>query len=92
MDAVQFSIPFLTNLRSLNLSRSRFGDRMVPDLAALLLSAPNVTELNLTNVALTGHGLKGLAEEFLAKNPPNLVSLDLTSNKFNEIDQAYQFG
>lgn len=40
MHALKVSFPFLTNLKSLNLSRNRFGDRLVEELAQALLSAP----------------------------------------------------
>ena len=57
----------------------------------MLRCAPNLADLDLTNVAMTGHGLRDFADEYLATNPKQLLSLDLTSNKFSDLEQAYHF-
>ena len=91
-ESLQFCLPFLRNLKDLNLSRNRFGDRLVSELVQVLHKAPNITSLDLTNVAFTGFGLCQFAEEYLATDPKCLESLDLTSNKMSDLEQAYRFG
>ena len=60
---------------------------MVSRVVSVLKAAPKITDLNLTNLAFSGFGLRKFAEEYLADyNPKNLISLDLTSNKFSDID------
>ena len=66
---------------------------MVPLVVEALKAAPKITHLDLTNVAWTGFGLRAFADGYLADfNPKHLVSLDLTSNKFSDIDEVYHFG
>ena len=86
------SFPFLTGLKTLNMSRCRYGDRLVEQLADLLLAAPSLTSLDLTNIALTGYGLRHFADAYLKNNPRHLHSLNLTSNKFSDLLDAYHFG
>ena len=90
---IAHSFTFLPNLRTLNLSRNRFCDTNVSELTTALRAAPNLVELDLTAIALTGFGLRQFAEEYLAAEPvPKcLHKLDLTSNKFSDIEQAYHF-
>jgi Ran GTPase-activating protein (RanGAP) involved in mRNA processing and transport len=91
--SLQFSFPFLKHLRQLNLSCIRFGDRLVPELANALNSAPLLTDLDLTSIGLTGFGLRNLAEAYLASGPTKqLHSLNLTSNKFSDLEQVFHFG
>lgn len=59
----------------------------------VLKAAPKITHLDLTNVMWTGFGLRAFAEGYLADfNPKSLASLDLTSNKFSDLDEVYHFG
>lgn len=74
------------------MSRCRYGDRLVEQLADLLLAAPSLTSLDLTNIALTGYGLRHFADAYLKNNPRHLHSLNLTSNKFSDLLDAYHFG
>ena len=63
----------------------RLGDQMVPELVKSIKTATNISSLDLTAIALTSYGLRNFAELYLAENPRNLISLDLTSNKFNDV-------
>lgn len=46
----------------------------------------------MTNIALTGFGLRQFADAYLKQNPRHLHSLNLTSNKFSELAEVYHFG
>ena len=83
-DCLLYAIPHMENLTKLNLSRTRFTDKIIEPLCGILNKATNVTDLNLSCIALTSEGLRKLADDYLSSNPRKLKTLNLSQNKFTD--------